>query len=466
MDDGSGHQIDLIAWKTPPPGKELQKITPADLTDVKLNSIVKAKGNINEFRGRKQVQLKRITVLKDTNDEMEALAETTEFKKNVLSRPWVVSEEVVAEEKRKLAMDEAKEQRKLKKAVRKVEDTEMSGEWNGNMLVDILVEKPGREEEWRMARIKTREDTPKFKKSRSAVEPSSIHDTSYRGHRRPPGLKPPPLQLSVISLLPPEVLEREESPPITASSYRGRRRIIAASAPDPFPSMPIIDTLPDPEPLLPFLPDSTYRGRRRAYRAEKKSQPEPESETNALGIPTANANPESTSYRGRRRLPTDAAVPLAPPPPESTLNHTQQQSTEPSSYRGRRRKPKPPSDTATPNTSISPSGISFRERWRIIKAQKAVAALALGTSELSGTESTPYHSGGRQDPKSLPIDVSELIPSMSTFVPTPLPEVASVRRSKVSQHTSYLADDIPPPLGNSSQMPQPTTSTYRGRRRI
>lgn len=482
MDDGSGHQIDLITWKTPPPNREPQKITPVDLAGVKLYSVVKAKGNVNEFWGRKQVLLKRITVLKDTNEEMAALAETTEFKRNVLSKPWVVSEETMADEKRKLGMDEedeAKERRKLKKqrkSARRVEDTEMGGQWKENMLVDILVKKPGREEEWRMARVKTRESTlsPKRKKPGSSVEPSSIPDTSYRGHRRPPGLKLLPLRLPMISPLPPEVLEREESPSITASNYRGHRRIIAAPVSNSLPPPPIpITPEPEPEPLFPLL-DSTYRGHRRAYRT-KKPQLEPEPETNALGIPTANINPESTSYRGRRRtskLPIDAPTPApAPalvstyPPSESVLDHTQQQSPaeSSSSYRGHRRNPKPPSDTATPNIPVSPPRISYRERWRIIKAQKAAAALALAISELSGTESIPDH-GGCRAPKPLPADASEIIPSISTFVPTSPPEV-SARGSEVQQYTRYLADHVPP-SGNPSQIPDPSISSYRGRRRI
>lgn len=452
-------------------------MAPVNLAGVKLYSVVKAKGNINEFWGRKQVLLKRITVLKDTNEEMAALAETTEFKRNVLSKPWVVSEETIADEKRKLGMDEedeAKERRKLKKqrkSARRVENTEMGGQWEENMLVDILVEKPGREEEWRMARIKTRESTlsPKRKKPGSSVEPSSIPDTSYRGHRRPPGLKLLPFQLPMISPLPPE--EREESPSITASNYRGHRRIITASVPNALPPpIPIIDK---PEPLFPLLLDSTYRGHRRAYRAEK-AQLEPEPETNALGIPTANINPKSTSYRGRRRtskLPIDASAPApaqAHLPPESVLDTQQQPPAEfsSSSYRGRRRNPKPPSDTATPSISVSPPGISYRERWRIIKAQKAAAALALATSELSGTGSIPDHGRRRRAPKPLPADMSELIPSMSTFVPTPPPEEVYARRSEVQRYTRYLADHVSPPSGNPSQMPDPPTSSYRGRRRI
>lgn len=517
VDDGSGHQIDLIAWKTPPPrgggGGESQKITRADLTGVKLYSIVKAKGCVNEFWGRKQVLLKRITVLKDTNDEMAALAETTEFKRNVLSKPWVVSDDVVAEEKRKLTMDEwdeVKERRKWKKqrdTARKAEELEVGEEEKENMSMDSLIGKP---EERRKRKTPENSEilSPKRKKPRDSIEPAPISDTSYRGHRRPPGHKPPSLQLPIMPSFPPELLrERGESPPMPASSFRGRRRTTPVSTPNLLPPPIPITDVPPASPPLPS--ESTYRGRRRAHKAEKL-QLELVPETNALGIPI-NPEPTSTyrgrrrilklsteppappplepvsnysqqlpaelsssSYRGRRRiskLPTDAP---APPPPEPVPNYSQQLPAEPfsSSYRGRRRNP---SDTAiahAPELSHISPAISYRERWRIMKTEKAAAlsGIMLVTPEFSGVESiSPY-----QAPKPPPADEEDFfIPSMSTYVPTPPPDEVTSQRSRrgdrASRYTRYPDDAVPPPppSGNPSQVAESTgqSSSYRGRRR-
>lgn len=373
-------------------------------------------------------------------------------------------------------MDVPRERQKLKKQ----EEPAVGGEGKENMLIDSLVEALDHEEEWRKrkARDTTEALSPKRKKPQGSVEPVPIPDTSYRGHRRPPGLKPPPLQLPIIPLLPPELLrwEREESPPVAASSFRGRRRTTPASTSDFLPPPISIADAPDPPPSPPLPLESTYRGRRRAHQAEKL-QLMLEPGTNALGISAPTSPDHSSTYRGRRRalkLPTDAP---APPPSYSVSNYSQQLpaelSSSSSSYRGRRRIPKLPSDTPhiTESPPIPPP-ISYRERWRIVKAQKAVAALSgimIPTPELSGAESISE----RQAPRSSlpPADPEDFIPSMSTFVPTPPPEKVSSRRTHRAdvslRYTRYLDDDVPP-SGNPSQMAGSSgnSSTYRGRRRV
>lgn len=485
VDDGSGHQINLIAWKTPPPGGKPQKTAPADLANVKLYSIVKAKGSVNEFWGQRQVQLKRITVLKDTNDEVAALAETTQFKRDVLLKPWVVSEEVVAEEKRKLAMDGmdgAREWRKLKKQTNaEKKEPAMGGEGELNMLIDSLVERLDDEEEWRKrkSRDTTEALSPKRKKPQGSVEPVPIPDTSYRGHRRPPGLKPPPLQQPIIPPPPPELLpwEREESPPVAVSSFRGRRRTTPASTPNLLPPpIPTTDAPPDFPPSPPLPLESTYRGHRRAHQAEKL-QLKPEPGTNELSVSAPTSPDHSSTYHSRSRilkLPTDTP---APPPPYSVPNYSQQLPAEPfsSSYRGHRRIPKLPSDTTTPQITESPfiPPISYRERWRIAKAQKAVAALSgnmLATPELSGAESITQFQAPRPPPLP-PANPEDLFLSMSTFVPSPPPEKVSSRHTHRAdgslRYIRYLDDDVPL-SGNPPQVAGSSgnSSTYRGRRRV
>jgi hypothetical protein len=53
-----------------------------------IGTVIKAKGTISEFRGVKQLDLKRIWTVPTTNEEAKAWAETAAFKQEVLSRPW------------------------------------------------------------------------------------------------------------------------------------------------------------------------------------------------------------------------------------------------------------------------------------------------------------------------------------------------------------------------------------------
>ncbi|KAG0127439.1 telomere length regulation Stn1, partial [Tuber indicum] len=98
VDDGSGYLMDLIAWKGKPPIGKKPKFSFDDLENVSLHSIIKAKGSLGEFRGNKQLLLRRIEVLRDTNDEVNAWTETIRFKKDVLSKPWYLTEEFISEE--------------------------------------------------------------------------------------------------------------------------------------------------------------------------------------------------------------------------------------------------------------------------------------------------------------------------------------------------------------------------------
>ena len=56
-----------------------------------IGTVVKAKGTVSEFRGVKQLDLKRIWVVTTTNEEAQAWAETAAFKQEFLSSPWHIS---------------------------------------------------------------------------------------------------------------------------------------------------------------------------------------------------------------------------------------------------------------------------------------------------------------------------------------------------------------------------------------
>ncbi|KAI9761766.1 MAG: hypothetical protein M4579_000860 [Chaenotheca gracillima] len=115
LDDSSGQTIDVVCTKPAPrppteghiirEGDVAQSKNKAtatiskprdidlpDMTGIDLGSVVKIKGGIGEYRGVKQINLKRIHVVPSTAHEVKAWAELATFRADVLSRPWVVSE--------------------------------------------------------------------------------------------------------------------------------------------------------------------------------------------------------------------------------------------------------------------------------------------------------------------------------------------------------------------------------------
>lgn len=110
LDDGSGECIVVkikrrIATKddhaTYPSNTEVDNVDvhvklgwPSVLLDnkpVQLGDVVKVKGTIDSFRGVRQLELKRMFAVKDTNAEAQAWSEVAKWKTDVLAKPWVLS---------------------------------------------------------------------------------------------------------------------------------------------------------------------------------------------------------------------------------------------------------------------------------------------------------------------------------------------------------------------------------------
>lgn len=91
-----------------------------DRQPVDIGTVVKAKGTIDTFRQQRQLKLERIRVVKDTNEEAKAWRETAAQKANVLSKPWVLTDEKKAEVDLKLARERAEDMEKTKK--RRIKD--------------------------------------------------------------------------------------------------------------------------------------------------------------------------------------------------------------------------------------------------------------------------------------------------------------------------------------------------------
>ena len=100
-----------------------------DNVPLHVGTIIKAKCTIGEFRGIKQLDLKRIHVLSSTADEIKEWADVARWKKDVLSKPWVLSEQRLSElrdrdeeERKRKKVQEKKEAERLRIKVRRWEE--------------------------------------------------------------------------------------------------------------------------------------------------------------------------------------------------------------------------------------------------------------------------------------------------------------------------------------------------------
>ncbi|KAF3006813.1 hypothetical protein E8E13_010498 [Curvularia kusanoi] len=110
LDDGSGATVELKIVRITQEEEGFTKSTPATTVSnvnvisqfgvfevtvdhhiLDIGTVLKAKGTISEFRGVKQLELKRVQIVSSTDEEAQAWAETAAFKSNVLSIPWRVT---------------------------------------------------------------------------------------------------------------------------------------------------------------------------------------------------------------------------------------------------------------------------------------------------------------------------------------------------------------------------------------
>ena len=80
-----------------------------------IGTVVKLKGTLDSFRNTRQVRLERAWIVRDTNEEAKAWAETASWHRDVLSKPWMLSARKRAEIDEKINSDAAKERERMKK---------------------------------------------------------------------------------------------------------------------------------------------------------------------------------------------------------------------------------------------------------------------------------------------------------------------------------------------------------------
>ena len=117
---------------------------------VGIGSVIKVKGTLSVFRDVRQIDLKRMFHVANTNAEAAAWAETVQWKRDVLSKPWILSaekriridQELAREEKRllersrkrKASHDHSREERQAREAKREAKRKRDEAKFNAGAL--------------------------------------------------------------------------------------------------------------------------------------------------------------------------------------------------------------------------------------------------------------------------------------------------------------------------------------------
>ncbi|TID14694.1 hypothetical protein E2P81_ATG08650 [Venturia nashicola] len=80
-----------------------------------IGTVIKVKAVIGEFRKVKQLELKRIYVIRSTGDEVKEWAEVARWKRDILSKPWILPPQKLKE----LDSEDARERRKQRESEKK-----------------------------------------------------------------------------------------------------------------------------------------------------------------------------------------------------------------------------------------------------------------------------------------------------------------------------------------------------------
>ncbi|KAI1455012.1 hypothetical protein F4805DRAFT_291278 [Annulohypoxylon moriforme] len=125
IDDSTGECIDC-SIKIPKPvennpqdciSPETNAATPAPdpYSDIDVGMVVEAKGSTKIFRDQKQVKIQKLQRVRSTNQEVQFWNKIREFRREVLSRPWVLERKEVRRCKKQYTADVDAEERKKKK---------------------------------------------------------------------------------------------------------------------------------------------------------------------------------------------------------------------------------------------------------------------------------------------------------------------------------------------------------------
>jgi hypothetical protein len=86
---------------------------------VDIGTVLNAKCTISEFRHQKQLELKRVRIVRTTNEEAKAWAEAAAFKREVLSIPWHISSTEHRQIKKEIKMRKKQEEEEQRREAEK-----------------------------------------------------------------------------------------------------------------------------------------------------------------------------------------------------------------------------------------------------------------------------------------------------------------------------------------------------------
>lgn len=95
-----------------------------DGVELDVCTTIKAKCTIENYKGLRQLVLKRINIIKDTNEEAAAWKALAQFRRDVLYKPWVLRKEDMEAVDKKRADEERglqEQQKRYRAAMRKRE---------------------------------------------------------------------------------------------------------------------------------------------------------------------------------------------------------------------------------------------------------------------------------------------------------------------------------------------------------
>lgn len=133
LDDSSGRSIEVKIQRLPQPlaeSSEAKHNTTVSNLNVQtrlgsfdividgsiidIGIVISAKGTLDEWRGERQLVLKRVQVVKSTAAEVQEWAKMADFKSSVLNQPWYLSDEAMAAMDKEAQVEKDKARKKEK----------------------------------------------------------------------------------------------------------------------------------------------------------------------------------------------------------------------------------------------------------------------------------------------------------------------------------------------------------------
>ncbi|KAH9884082.1 hypothetical protein F4778DRAFT_575172 [Xylariomycetidae sp. FL2044] len=114
----SGHQKDAVNNQATGATKDDFPVAP---TDIDIGIVVDVKGSITLFRNQKQIKIQKLQRIRSTDQEVHFWNKIRDFRKDVLSQPWVLDKKEVRRCKKLQQVEEGTADRRKRKE-RKADD--------------------------------------------------------------------------------------------------------------------------------------------------------------------------------------------------------------------------------------------------------------------------------------------------------------------------------------------------------